>query len=140
MDTVFDQYEERFRDFHARSQSQMPLYLFRTEAEYQSFMADQDFKAEEDSEDDELSATTRVDELVCVSVWNIFAKTSTARGFDCRSKSSVAASKVFAKKRAALGVGSWRETARDLRIKRHFFSRHSIALRSSASRFAVALS
>ena len=46
MDTVFDQYEERFRDFHARSQSQMPLYLFRTEAEYQSFMADQDFKAD----------------------------------------------------------------------------------------------
>jgi len=45
MDTVFDQYEERFRDFHARSQNQMPLYLFRTEAQYLGFMADQDFKA-----------------------------------------------------------------------------------------------
>ena len=45
MDTVFAQYEERFRDYHARSQTQMPLYLFRTEAQYLSFMADQDFKA-----------------------------------------------------------------------------------------------
>lgn len=45
MDTVYAQYEDRFRDFHARSNSQMPLYLFRTEAEYLGFMADQDFKA-----------------------------------------------------------------------------------------------
>ncbi len=45
MDTVFDQYEERFRDFHARTSQQMPLYLLRTENEYQRFMATQDINA-----------------------------------------------------------------------------------------------
>lgn len=45
MDTVFDQYEDRFRDFHPRGNSQMPLYLLRTEDEYLHFMRTQDIDA-----------------------------------------------------------------------------------------------
>lgn len=54
------------------------------------------FFAEPDSE--------RVDELVAGAVWNIFAKDSTARGFDCRSRQSISASKRLAAKRQADGV------------------------------------
>lgn len=45
----------------------------------------------------------RADELVCNAVWNIFAKDSNARGFDCRSKGSIAASKNLARQRVARG-------------------------------------
>lgn len=45
MDTVFAQYEERFRDFQTHSQAQMPLYLLRTEAQYQQFMTSQNIQA-----------------------------------------------------------------------------------------------
>ncbi len=45
MDTVFAQYEERFREFHSRSQAHMPLYLLRTEAQYQQFMTSQNINA-----------------------------------------------------------------------------------------------
>ncbi len=38
MDAVFAQFEERFRDFHSRGAIEMPLYLLRTEAQYQAFM------------------------------------------------------------------------------------------------------
>lgn len=41
----------------------------------------------------------RVDELVCASVWNMFAKDSNQRGFDCRSSQSRAQSKYQAAKR-----------------------------------------
>ncbi len=45
MDAVFAQYEDRFREFHTRSQAQMPLYLLRTEQEYLQFTASQDINA-----------------------------------------------------------------------------------------------
>ena len=45
MDTVFAQYEDRFREFNARSPQQMPLYLLRTEAQYQQFMTSQGIDA-----------------------------------------------------------------------------------------------
>lgn len=45
MDTVFAQYEGRFRDFHTRGNGQMPLYLLRTEDEYLRFMQTQDINA-----------------------------------------------------------------------------------------------
>ncbi len=45
MDTVFAQYEDRFREFHTRSPAQMPLYLLRTEEQYQRFMTSQDIAA-----------------------------------------------------------------------------------------------
>lgn len=45
MDTVYAQYEDRFRDFHPRGSSQMPLYLLRTEDEYLSFMQTQNIDA-----------------------------------------------------------------------------------------------
>ncbi len=45
MDTVFDQYEARFRDFNARGKPYMPLYLFRTEQQYHDFMKTQDIDA-----------------------------------------------------------------------------------------------
>ena len=45
MDAVFKQFEERFQDFHSRGEIEMPLYLLRTEDEYQSFMAEQDINA-----------------------------------------------------------------------------------------------
>jgi hypothetical protein len=45
MDTVFAQYEDRFREFHANNISHMPLYLLRTEAQYQQLMASQDIDA-----------------------------------------------------------------------------------------------
>ena len=45
MDTVFAQYEDRFRDFHPRGNSQMPLYLLRNEDEYLRFMQTQDIDA-----------------------------------------------------------------------------------------------
>ena len=54
-----------------------------------------------------LPTASRVDELVCASVWNMFAKDSNARGFDCRSKGSRAAPRSLARTRAAKG-----ETAR----------------------------
>ncbi len=45
MDTVFAQYEDRFRDFHPRGSAQMPLYLLRTEDEYLRFMQTRDIDA-----------------------------------------------------------------------------------------------
>jgi Protein of unknown function (DUF1570) len=45
MDTVYAQYEERFREFHTRSKAQMPLYLLRTEDQYQRFMTSQNIDA-----------------------------------------------------------------------------------------------
>jgi uncharacterized protein DUF1570 len=45
MDTVFAQYEDRFREFNTRTLAHMPLYLLRTEQQYQQFMASQDIKA-----------------------------------------------------------------------------------------------
>ncbi len=45
MDTVFDQYQDRFREFHSRTLAQMPLYLLRTEQQYQQFMRSQDINA-----------------------------------------------------------------------------------------------
>jgi len=45
MDTVFVQFQDRFREFQSRSIPQMPLYLLRTENEYQKFMRSQDINA-----------------------------------------------------------------------------------------------
>lgn len=40
MDAVFRAFERRFAGFEPRGREPMPLYLFRTEADYQSFLAD----------------------------------------------------------------------------------------------------
>lgn len=45
MDTVFAQFEQRFRDFNAHGKPYMPLYLLRTEAQYHAFMAGQNIDA-----------------------------------------------------------------------------------------------
>jgi hypothetical protein len=54
------------------------------------------FFAEPDSED--------VDVLVAKKVWDIFARDSNGRGFSCRSRQSIASSKVMARRRAAAGI------------------------------------
>lgn len=63
---------------------------------------------DQDREDD--ASPTRVsffaegesaDEEVCNAVWQLFAKDSNSRGFDCRSRQQIAASRVLARKRAA---------------------------------------
>lgn len=50
--------------------------------------------------DPEWDEVLRTDELVAASVWNMFAKASNARGIDCRSRGSIAASEVQARKRS----------------------------------------
>ncbi|MEM9754039.1 MAG: hypothetical protein AAF916_11740, partial [Planctomycetota bacterium] len=40
MDAVYDAYLRRFEGFTAQRHDPMPLYLFATEAEYQSFLTD----------------------------------------------------------------------------------------------------
>jgi uncharacterized protein DUF1570 len=45
MDTVFVQFQDRFREFKTRGNAHMPLYLFRTEAQYQQFMRSQNINA-----------------------------------------------------------------------------------------------
>ncbi len=45
MDTVFAQYQDRFREFHATADQHMPLYLLRTEQQYQRFMTSQGINA-----------------------------------------------------------------------------------------------
>ena len=45
MDTVFDQFKDRFRQFQTRGIPHMPLYLLRTEQQYHRFIATQNINA-----------------------------------------------------------------------------------------------